>query len=92
MQLDSQIFGECNNHFQREEFWITPCIYNVAQITNNLSSCNLPSMVEQFSESVEDIYLPWVAVYLVERASIEPNLHTLYLRFLDHLADSSLYS
>ena len=59
---------------------------------NNLSSCNLPSMVEQFSESVEDIYLPWVAVYLVERASIEPNLHALYLRFLDHLADSSLYS
>ena len=46
---------------------------------NNLSSCNLPSMVEQFSESVEDIYLPWVAVYLVERASIEPNLHALYL-------------
>ena len=59
---------------------------------NNLSSCNLPSMVEQFSESVEDIYLPWVAVYLVERASIELNLHALYLRFLDHLADSSLYS
>ena len=59
---------------------------------NNLSSCNLPSMVEQFSESVEDIYLPWVAVYLVERASIEPNFHALYLRFLDHLANSSLYS
>ena len=39
-----------------------------------------------------DIYLPWVAVYLVERASIELNLHTLYLHFLDHLADSSLNS
>ena len=48
---------------------------------NNLSSCNLSSMVEQLSESVGDIYLPWVAVYLVERASIEPNLHTLYLHF-----------
>ena len=44
---------------------------------NNLSSCNLSSMIEQLSESVGDIYLPWVAVYLVERASIEPNLHTL---------------
>ena len=50
---------------------------------NNLSSCNLSSMVEhvQFSESVGDIYLPWVVVYLVERASIEPNLHTVYLHF-----------
>ena len=57
---------------------------------NNLSSCNLSSMVEQLSESVGDIYLPWVAVYLVERASIEPNLHTLYLHFLDHLADLSV--
>ena len=37
--------------------------------------------------------IPWVAVYLVERASIEPNLHTLIiLTFLDHLADSSLNS
>ena len=48
---------------------------------NNLSSCNLSSVVEQLSESVKDIYLPWVAVYLVEQASIEPNLHTLYLHF-----------
>ena len=48
---------------------------------NNLSSCNLSSMVEQPSESVGDIYLPWVAVYLVEQAYIEPNLHTLYLHF-----------
>ena len=48
---------------------------------NNLSSYNLSSMVEQLSESVGDIYLPWVAVYLVEQAYIEPNLHTLYLHF-----------
>ena len=57
---------------------------------NNLSSCNMSSMVEQLSESVGDIYLPWVAVYLVERASIELNLHTLYLHFSDHLADLSV--
>ena len=48
---------------------------------NNLSSCNLSSMVEQLSESVGDIYFPWVAVYLVEHAYIELNLHTLYLHF-----------
>ena len=54
---------------------------------NNLSSCNLSSMVEQLSESVGDIYLPWVAVSLVKQAYIEPNWHTLYLHFLDHLAD-----
>ena len=54
---------------------------NLSFTFNNLSSCNLSSMVEQFSESVGDIYLPWVAVYLVEQASIELNLHTLYLHF-----------
>ena len=45
-------------------------------------------MVAEFSESIGDVYLPWVAVYLVERASIEPNLHSLYLAFLDSLAVS----
>ena len=48
---------------------------------NNLSSCNLHSMAAPFSESVKDIYLPWVALYLVERTSIKPNLHNLYLVF-----------
>ena len=48
------------------------------------------SIVAEFSESVRDVYLPWVAVYLVERASIKPNLHSLYFAFLDHLADSPL--
>ena len=44
-------------------------------IFNNLSSCNLHSMAASFSESMKDIYLPWVTLYLVERTSIEPNLH-----------------
>ena len=31
-------------------------------------------------------YMDWVAQYLVmRRASIEPNFHTLYLNFVDHL-------
>ena len=57
---------------------------------HNLSSCSLRSVAAPFSESVKDIYLPWVALYLIERASIKPNLHNLYLDFLDHLMDSSL--
>ncbi len=29
---------------------------------------------------------PWIAQYLVmKRASIEPNFHTLYAQFIDHL-------
>ena len=49
-------------------------------------------MAASFSVSVKDIYLPcsWMALYLVERASIEPNLHNIYLDFLDHLMDSTL--
>ncbi len=37
-------------------------------------------------EHVGDEYMPWVAQYLVmKRASIEPNFHTLYANFIDHL-------
>ena len=57
---------------------------------NNLSSCNIHSMAASFSDSVMDIYLPWVALDLVEQVSIKPNLHSLYLDSLDHLVDSSL--
>ena len=36
-------------------------------------------MAASFSDSVKDIYLPWMALHLVWQASIEPNLHNLYL-------------
>ena len=41
---------------------------------------------------VKDIifYSPWVTLYLIEKAFIKPNLHNLYLNFLNHLVDSSL--
>ena len=39
-------------------------------------------MVAEFSESVGGVYLSWMAVYLVERASIGPNLHSLYLQIV----------
>ena len=51
----------------------------VCFVFNNLSPCNLSAMVAEFSESVSQAHLPWVAKYLVKRASIEPNLHTLYV-------------
>ena len=47
-------------------------------------------MVAEFSESVAHAHLLWVAKYLVERASIEPNLHTLYMDFLDGVEGSPL--
>ena len=38
-------------------------------------------------ESVGDVHLSWVAEYLVKQASIESNLHSLYLDFLDSLVN-----
>ena len=35
-------------------------------------------------------YLPWMAQYLVRRADIEPNLHTLYMAFIGYLTDMHL--
>ena len=40
-------------------------------------TCNLHSMAASFSDSVKDIYLPWVALNLVEGASIMLNLCNL---------------
>ena len=62
----------------------------VCFVFNNLSPCNLSAMVAEFSESVSWAHLPWVAKYLVQRASIEPNLHTLYMDFLDGLGELPL--
>ena len=56
-------------------------------ISNNLSSSSLSTMTSQFCESFFQEYLPWVAEYLVRRATIEPNLNTLYLAFIDSLVD-----
>ena len=53
-------------------------------ISNNLSSSSLPTMTAQFCEQE---YFPWVAQYLVSRATIEPNFHALYLAFIDCLED-----
>ena len=47
-------------------------------------------MANEFCESVNHTYLPWMAQYLVRRAGIEPNLHTLYMAFIDYLDDMPL--
>ena len=39
-------------------------------------------MVAEFSESVNMYYFPWVAKYLVAQASMEPNLHTMFMTIL----------
>ena len=65
-------------------------IFHCCQLWNNLSSCNLLSMVAEFLESIGDVRLPWVVENLVERVFIDPNLYNLYLDFLDSLVDSSL--
>ena len=54
-------------------------------ISNNLSSSSLPTMTAQFCESFSQ---EWVAQYLVRRATIESNLHTLYC--IDSLVDCPL--
>ena len=60
-------------------------------IFNNLSPLPLPSMANEFHEAVSHAYLPWMAQYLVKRAGIEPNLHSLYMAFIDYLEDMPLF-
>ncbi len=45
----------------------------------------------ELRENISDEYWPWVAQYLVmKRASIEPNFHTLYAQFIDHLKKADM--
>ena len=57
---------------------------------NNLSPNSLLNTVAEISNVVTVVHWPWVAEYMVYRASIEPNLHLLYLDFLNSFVDSSL--
>ena len=47
-------------------------------------------MADEFRKAVSHAYLPWMAQYLVKRAGIEPNLHSLYMAFIDYLEDMPL--
>ena len=60
----------------------------IAFIINNLSQINLAQKCEEFKEAIGngDTYHGWVSQYFVmKRASIEPNFHTLYANFLEML-------
>jgi len=60
----------------------------VAFIINNLSQINLQQKTEEFKEVIgkDNIYYDWIAQYFVmKRASIEPNFHSLYANFIEVL-------
>ncbi|KAL9690797.1 hypothetical protein QQ045_011207 [Rhodiola kirilowii] len=53
-------------------------------IFNNISTANVDSKAKEFAEILKEQHYPWFSQYLVmKRASIEPNYHELYLKFID---------
>lgn len=51
---------------------------------NNISIANMEAKAKEFTEVLKESYYSWFAQYMVmKRASIEPNFHDLYLKFLD---------
>ena len=53
---------------------------------------NIPLLkANELRESISDEFWTWIAQYLVmKRASIEPNFHTLYAQFIDHLKKADM--
>ncbi|CAI5975139.1 unnamed protein product [Closterium sp. NIES-65] len=63
----------------------------VAFIINNIAAANLDQKAKEILEVLKEPFFPWFAQYLVmKRASIEPNFHELYLKFVDKMAAKSL--
>ncbi|XP_058212330.1 uncharacterized protein LOC131324368 [Rhododendron vialii] len=63
----------------------------ISFIINNLSSTNFEAKAKEFSEILTEQYYPWFAQYMVmKRASIEPNFHDLYLKFIDKVNSKPL--
>ncbi|KMZ57698.1 hypothetical protein ZOSMA_82G00100 [Zostera marina] len=53
-------------------------------IINNISMTNIDTKAKEINDVLNDLYYPWFAQHMVmKRASIEPNFHDLYLKFLD---------
>ncbi|KAF6141661.1 hypothetical protein GIB67_001213 [Kingdonia uniflora] len=58
---------------------------------NNISTSNVEAKAKEFTELLKEEHYPWFAQYMVmKRASIEPNFHDLYLRFLDKINSKTL--
>ncbi|KAI3741197.1 hypothetical protein L1987_58865 [Smallanthus sonchifolius] len=56
----------------------------ISFIINNLSAANIEAKAREFTEVLKEQYYAWFAQYMVmKRASIEPNFHDLYLKFLE---------
>ncbi|KAJ4727200.1 putative Ccr4-not transcription complex [Melia azedarach] len=63
----------------------------ISFIINNISALNVEAKAKEFTEILKDQYYPWFAQYMVmKRASIEPNFHDLYLKFLDKVNSKAL--
>ncbi|CAK7347840.1 unnamed protein product [Dovyalis caffra] len=63
----------------------------ISFIINNISVANVEAKAKEFTEILKEQYYPWFAQYMVmKRASIEPNFHDLYLKFLDKLNSKAL--
>ncbi|XP_068649486.1 uncharacterized protein [Aristolochia californica] len=63
----------------------------ISFIINNISGTNMDAKAKEFNEILKEQYYPWFAQYMVmKRASIEPNFHELYLKFLDKVNSKAL--
>ncbi|KAI4356708.1 hypothetical protein L6164_000708 [Bauhinia variegata] len=63
----------------------------ISFIINNISATNVEAKAKEFTEILKEQYYPWFAQYMVmKRASIEPNFHDLYLKFLDKVNSKAL--
>jgi CCR4-NOT transcription complex subunit 1 len=63
----------------------------VAFIINNIVAANLEQKAKECLEVLKEQYFTWFAQYMVmKRASIEPNFHDLYLKFLDKINSKGL--
>ncbi|KAL0554878.1 hypothetical protein IC582_008808 [Cucumis melo] len=58
---------------------------------NYISLANLEAKAKEFTEISKEQFYPWFAHYMVmKRASIEPDFHDLYLKFLDRVNSKAL--
>ncbi|KAL4562855.1 hypothetical protein LXL04_026886 [Taraxacum kok-saghyz] len=63
----------------------------ISFIINNLSAANIEAKAKEFTDILKEQYYPWFAQYMVmKRASIEPNFHDLYLKFLEKTSSRPL--
>ncbi|KAM7274567.1 hypothetical protein ACFE04_016433 [Oxalis oulophora] len=63
----------------------------ISFIINNISIANLEPKAKEFTDIFKEQHYPWFAQYMVmKRASIEPNFHDLYLKFLDKVNAKAL--